>query len=81
MKELEFALTTAQGDESEQRYVINVERASVRADIQVEPGLVGDDPFEVTLDASISPLYNEEDEIVFFTWDFGDGETRENISQ
>jgi PKD repeat protein len=26
-------------------------------------------------------LYDEEDEIVFFTWDFGDGETRENISQ
>jgi hypothetical protein len=36
---------------------------------------------EVTLDASISPLYDENDEIVYFTWDFWDGQTKDNISQ
>ncbi|MBP6256172.1 PKD domain-containing protein [Patescibacteria group bacterium] len=36
---------------------------------------------EVTLDASVSPLYDEKDEIVYFSWDFGDGETKQNISQ
>jgi hypothetical protein len=53
----------------------------VKANIAIEPDTVGEDPFKVTLDASVSSLYDEEDEIVYFTWDFGDGETRENISQ
>ena len=59
---------------------MTVSRQPVKAMIQVDPD-VGDSPLLVTLDASISPLYDEKDEIVYFTWDFGDGETRQNISQ
>lgn len=79
-KDLVFETTTRQGAVSEQFYTIDVSRASVKAMMEVQE-LVGEDPFEVTLDASISPLYDENDEIVFFTWDFGDGTTRENVSQ
>lgn len=79
-KELKFTITTAQWKTDEQLYEVNVSRQPVKAMIQVEPD-VGEDPLEVTLDASISPLYNEEDEIVYFTRDFGDGEIRNNISQ
>ncbi len=79
-KELTFVVTTEQGNVSEQSYQVIVSRQPVKALIEASP-LVGEDPLEVTLDASISPLYDENDEIVYFTRDFGDGETKENISQ
>lgn len=77
---LEFVITTAQGKESRQSYTVRTSRASVKAMIELSE-TVGEEPFEVVLDASISPLYDENDEIVYFSWDFGDGETRTNISQ
>ena len=52
-------------------YTVDVSREPVRANIKVEPS-VGEDPLTVVLDASISNLYDEDDEIVYFTWDFGD---------
>jgi len=33
------------------------------------------------LDASTTTLNDPGDEIVYFTWDFGDGEIKKNISQ
>ncbi len=77
---LEFVITTEQGKETRQSYTVRTSRASVKAMIELSE-TVGSDPFEVTLDASISPLYDENDEIVYFSWDFGDGETRTNVSQ
>lgn len=79
-KPLEFRVTTAQGKVSSQEYTIDISRASVSALIKADP-VVGEDPLEVVLDASVSPLYDEEDEIVYFTWDFGDGKTLQNVSQ
>jgi PKD repeat protein len=34
---------------------------------------VGDEPLEVVLDASFTELNDPNDEIIYFTWDFGDG--------
>ena len=79
-KELRFEITTPQGLVEEQLYDVQVTRQPVKADIVLSTQ-VGEDPLEVELDASISPLYDETDEIVFFTWDFGDGQVRRNISQ
>lgn len=77
---LEFVITTAQGKETRQSYTVRTSRSPVKAMIQLSE-TVGEDPFEVTLDASISPLYDENDEIVYFSRDFGDGESRTNVSQ
>ena len=41
----------------------------------------GTEPLTVTLDASTTKLNDPTDEIVYFMWDFGDGETTRNISQ
>ena len=79
-KELRFEITTPQGVEEEQLYTVEVTRQPVKADIVLSTQ-VWEDPLEVELDASISPLYDETDEIVFFTWDFGDGQVRRNLSQ
>jgi len=35
----------------------------------------------VTFDASTTVLNDATDEIVYFTWDFGDGEIKKNLSQ
>lgn len=77
---LEFRIVSSQGDESRQQYTIATQRKPVVA--QLEPSVyVGEDPLTVTLDASMSPLYSENDEIVYFTWDFGDGNIQQNVSQ
>lgn len=41
----------------------------------------GTEPLTVTLDASTTKLNDATDEIVYFMWDFGDGESTKNISQ
>lgn len=45
------------------------------------PDVVGSDPFTVTFDASSTILRDKTDQIVYFTWDFGDGEVKKNLSQ
>ncbi len=79
--EMEFVITTKEGAISSQIVPVEVARNSVQALIQVNGEYVGDDPFNVELDASVSPLYDEDDEIVFFDWDFGDGEIKRKVSQ
>jgi len=41
---------------------------------------VGFDPLIVEFDASVTKLNDPDDEVVYFTWDFGDGEVRKNTS-
>jgi hypothetical protein len=77
---LEFRILTAQGRESRQSYEIVTARNPVQAQMQVS-SYVWEDPLVVVLDASMSPLYDVNDEIVFFTRDFGDGTIQQNVSQ
>jgi len=74
-------VTNDKGVSSTQTYSVLTSRNSVEALINVNGESVGEDPFEVELDASVSPLYDEDDEIVFFTRDFGDGELLQKVSQ
>lgn len=41
----------------------------------------GVEPLTVSLDASTTKLNSENDEIIYFTWEFGDGKTAKNVSQ
>lgn len=45
------------------------------------PDSVGTSPFEVTLDATTTTLSDTEDEIIYFSRDFGDGQKTPNSSQ
>jgi len=48
----------------------------------VKPNTVGTDPFDVTFDASTTILNDSTDEIVSFSWDFGDwSEPKLNFSE
>ncbi|MDD3262729.1 MAG: PKD domain-containing protein [Candidatus Absconditabacteria bacterium] len=62
-------------------FSIYVNRDSIIGRLIIKPDSVGTSPFTVTLDASTTTLNDPEDEIVYFTWDFGDGEIKKNISQ
>ncbi len=79
--DLEFVVTTKEWSANTQIIPVTIARNSVKADMKVAWDLVWDSPFQVTLDASISPLYDEDDEIVFFTWDFWDWEILNKVSQ
>lgn len=48
--------------------------------LQVIGDSVGFEPFEVTLDASSSRLNDPADQITYFTWDFGDGQQQQKVS-
>ncbi|USN56235.1 MAG: PKD domain-containing protein [Candidatus Peribacteria bacterium] len=62
-------------------HTIHVELPSIEGQLQVSPNSVGDEPFTVTLDASTVTLNDPDDEVVYFSWDFGDGEVKKNQSQ
>jgi hypothetical protein len=47
----------------------------------VTPDTVWVSPFEVKFDASTTTINDPQDEIVYFSWDFWDGETKNNLSQ
>lgn len=71
----------ARGTKSEQSLMVKVNRDDIIGKLIVKPSTVGIDPFTVTFDASTTTLNDPTDEIVYFSWDFGDGEIRKNLSQ
>lgn len=79
--DLEVIVATQEWVETEWSYPVNVQRNSVEALIKIVWDIVWEDPHEIELDASVSPLYDEDDEIVDFTWDFGDGDVLTKVSQ
>ena len=50
-------------------------------ELKIFPDSVGVSPFEVTLDASTTTITDKDDEIIYFSWDFGDGKKVANSSQ
>lgn len=49
--------------------------------VKAFPDTVGTSPYEVTLDATTTTLADKNDEIIYFSWDFGDGKKNPNTSQ
>ena len=61
---------------------LRVDREDLIWVLLVQPDTVGTDPFDVTFDASTTILNDTSDEIVSFSWDFGDGsESKLNFSE
>ena len=64
---------TPSGAKTEIIIPIKVNRADVIGKIIVTPDTVGTDPFTVKFDASTTVVNDVNDEVVSFSWDFGDG--------
>lgn len=69
------------GAKTEKKIQIVTKRDSILGKLIIKPDIVGIDPFMVTLDASTTTLNDDTDEIIYFTWDFWDGEIKKNLSQ
>lgn len=66
---------------TEKTLTIRVNRDAIIGKLLIKPDSVWTSPFTATLDASTTTLNDPTDEIVYFTWDFWDGEIKKNISQ
>lgn len=62
-------------------FPIHILQEDIIGKLNTFPDSVGTSPFEVTLDASTTTLTDQDDEIIYFTWNYGDGEIIENSSQ
>ena len=60
-------------------YTVKLERQNLIGKLKASR-TVGFDPLIVEFDASVTKLNDPDDEVVYFTWDFGDGEVRKNTS-
>lgn len=70
------------GAKTEVSLPVRVDREDLIGVLLVKPDTVGTDPFEVTFDASTTILNDTSDEIVSFSWDFGDwSEKKLNFSE
>ncbi len=66
---------------AQKNVLLTVEKEALEENLLITPDTVGTSPFTVKFDASTSTINDPEDEIVYFTWDFGDGEIKKNISE
>lgn len=65
---------------TEKEIIVDVKRSSIVPELIITPKTVGNSPFSVKFDASTTTLNDDNDEIVYFNWDFWDGEIRKNTS-
>lgn len=66
---------------TERTIKMSVKRDDIIWELLVTPNIVGTSPFTVSFDASSTTLNDSQDEIVYFSRDFGDGEKKQNLSQ
>ncbi len=79
---LKIVITDPNRDaKTEKEIKVSVKRDDIIWNLLVSPDTVGTSPFEVKFDASTTTINDPQDEIVYFTRDFGDGEIKENLSQ
>ena len=75
-----LTLQDEQGNKVEKDISIHLDQSAIIGILQATP-VAGTDPLTVTLDASPTKLNDASDEIIYFTWDFGDGQSAQNVSQ
>ncbi|MFA5747902.1 MAG: PKD domain-containing protein [Candidatus Absconditabacterales bacterium] len=69
------------GTKTEKNINIKIKRDDIIGKLKITPDTVGIEPFTVKFDASTTTLIDPADEIVYFTWNFGDGEIKKNFSE
>lgn len=78
-KEIRLLVSDNKWKSATRTYVIGIERKNLIGILKASK-TVGFDPMIVEFDASITKLNDPTDEVVYFSWDFGDGEIRNNTS-
>ncbi len=78
-KEIRVAMSDNNWKSAWKLYTVKLERKNLVGQLKATK-TVGFDPLIVEFDASITKLNDPNDEVVYFTRDFGDGEVRKNTS-
>ena len=78
-KEIRISMSDNNWKSAWKVYTVKLERRNLIGQLKATK-TVGFDPLIVEFDASITKLNDPNDEVVYFTWDFGDGEVRKNTS-
>lgn len=73
-------ITDADGKKASKKIIFEPSIKPIIAKVSADKK-VGYDPLNVRLDASISQLNDSSDEVVYFSWDFGDWQKTDNVSQ
>jgi len=66
---------------TEKKFIVKIQREDIIWKILVNPDAIGTEPFLVQFDTSTSTVNDPDDEIVYFSWDFGDWKMEKNNSQ
>lgn len=66
---------------TEKEFFVQLNETAVIGKLLVRPDTSWTEPFTVEFDASTTTVNDPEDEVIYFTWDFGDGEIKQNVSQ
>lgn len=66
---------------TEKEFKVLVKRDDIIWKLLISPDSVGTSPFSVKFDASTTSINDPHDQIVYFSWDFGDGDLKPNLSQ
>lgn len=64
----------------EKTWTISFDIPSLIGELKADK-VTGNDPFNVQFDASTITATEDGDEIIYYTWDFGDGDIKKNITQ
>ncbi len=79
-QDITIVVEDEQGTKSEKVIHVSLNQSIIQGSLIVKPEK-GPEPLSVVLDASSTKLNDESDEILYFMWEFGDGESTKNISQ
>lgn len=79
-QEIVITITDEQGTKIDKVIKLSLNQSIIEGVLKSDI-YAGPEPLTVNLDASTTKLNDENDEIIYFTWDFGDGETAKNVSQ
>lgn len=66
---------------TEKEFKVTVKRDDIIWKLLVSPDTVWTSPFTVKFDASTTTINDSKDQIVYFSWDFGDGPVKADLSQ
>lgn len=78
-KEIKLQLQDSKWKSATKVYTVSLERKNLMGKLLANK-TVWFDPLSVEFDASITKLNDPTDEVVYFTWEFGDWEVRKNTS-
>lgn len=79
-QELELFIDDKKGNIVQKSWTIKFNQDSLIGELKADK-VTGVDPLTIWFDASAITATKEWDEVIYYSWDFGDGDTKKNVTQ